>query len=423
MKPQHQEKTKYVRQKNVLCLMDYGKDCHTGFATVSKNILRHVRSHFGQEVRFHICAVNHFGDTYEEEDGTLVFSAKRNDVRADDFGRFAFLKILKDSDDYDGIFIIQDLGVIQPIIPILETVQQEKREAGKRVFKSLWYFPVDCRLFPTLVKNIEFFDQLVTYTEFARNEVLRLKPSVRSKLSVIYHGNNPKDFYPMSPEKRQEARKKHFGSNADKFIITNVNRNQPRKDIPNTIFGFIEAKCDWTYDRKPYLYLHAHPHDPMGWDLRALLMQTDLEEWEDYQLIHKNWETNMATVAEVNEIYNASDLYVTTTLGEGWGLGVTEAMATRLPVIIPNTTSLTEIGGNGSRAYMLDTIIPFCGNNDNIIRQQTDYIEVFEKIIEVAGLCLSGKTKEKLDKAEDFIKQIDWKQICKRWIELFEKIV
>ena len=423
MKPQHQEKTKYVRQKNVLCLMDYGKDCHTGFATVSKNILRHVRSHFGQEVRFHICAVNHFGDTYEEEDGTLVFSAKRNDVRADDFGRFAFLKILKDSDDYDGIFIIQDLGVIQPIIPILETIQQEKREAGKRVFKSLWYFPVDCRLFPTLVKNIEFFDQLVTYTEFARKEVLRLKPSVRSKLSVIYHGNNPKDFYPMSPEKRQESRKKHFGSNADKFIITNVNRNQPRKDIPNTIFGFIEAKSNWTYDRKPFLYLHAHPHDPMGWDLRALLMQTDLEEWEDYQLIHKNWETNMATVAEVNEIYNASDLYLTTTLGEGWGLGVTEAMATRLPVIIPNTTSLTEIGGNGSRAYMLDTIIPFCGNNDNIIREQTDYVEVFEKIIEVAGLCLSGKTKEKLDKAEDFIKQIDWKQICKRWIELFEKIV
>jgi glycosyltransferase involved in cell wall biosynthesis len=131
----------------------------------------------------------------------------------------------------------------------------------------------------------------------------------------------------------------------------------------------------------------------------------------------------MATVAEVNEIYNASDLYVTTTLGEGWGLGITEAMATRLPVIIPNTTSMTEIGGNGSRAYMLDTIIPFCGSNDNIIREQTDYIEVYEKMVEVAGLCLSGKTKEKLDKAEEFVKTIEWKPICKRWSEVFEKLL
>ncbi len=415
------EKIKYVRQKKVLCLFDYGPECNTGFATVSRNIMKHIKAHFGNRVVFDICAVNHFGEAYEE-DGGMVFSAKRSDVRADDFGRFVFLKVLKE-DDYDGIFIIQDLGVIQPIIPILESIQQEKREQGRIVFKSVWYFPVDCKLFPTLTKNIEFFDGLVTYTEFARREVLRLKPSVRGKLSVIYHGSNPKDFYPMSEEKRQEARKKHFGSNADKFIITNVNRNQPRKDLPNTIFGFIEAKANWTYDRSPFLYLHAHPNDPMGWDLRALLMQTDLEEDVDYQLIHKRWETNMATIEEVNEIYNASDLYVTTTLGEGWGLGVTEAMATRLPVIIPNTTSLTEIGGNGSRAFMLDTIIPFCGSNDNIIREQTDYIEVSDRIVEAAGLVLSGKVKDKLDKAQEFTKNIDWKQLAKRWIECFDKIV
>jgi hypothetical protein len=98
-------------------------------------------------------------------------------------------------------------------------------------------------------------------------------------------------------------------------------------------------------------------------------------------------------------------------------------MATRLPVIIPNTTSLTEIGGNGSRAFMLDTIIPFCGSNDNIIREQTDYIEVSDRIVEAAGLVLSGKVKDKLDKAQEFTKNIDWKQLAKRWIECFDKIV
>lgn len=419
-----QEKIKYVRQKKILCLFDYGPDCHTGFATVSRNILTHVKKHFGPEVAFDICAVNHFGDDYEEDGGT-VFSAKRNDVKADDFGRFAFLKILKESDEYDGIFIIQDLGIIQPIIPILETILNEKKQQGRRPFKSMWYFPVDCKLFPTLVKGIEFFDVLVTYTEFARQEVLRIKPSLKGKLKVVYHGNNRKDFYAIEQKDRIELRKKHFGDNWDRFIITNVNRNQPRKDLPTTIFGFIEAKKQWTLPCKPLLYLHAHPHDPMGHDLRALLMQTELEEGEDYQLIPKRWERNMASIDEVNEIYNASDLYVTTSLGEGWGLGITEAMSARLPVIAPNNTSITEILANGQRGYLLNTMIPYCGTNDNIIREQSDYVELSEKIIEAADDLINNtdKTNEMLDRAEKFIQLIDWRIICQRWIDYFDKLL
>jgi glycosyltransferase involved in cell wall biosynthesis len=43
-------------------------------------------------------------------------------------------------------------------------------------------------------------------------------------------------------------------------------------------------------------------------------------------------------------LYNAADLYLTTSLGEGWGLGVTEAMACHTPVAMPAHTSLLEIG-------------------------------------------------------------------------------
>ena len=43
-------------------------------------------------------------------------------------------------------------------------------------------------------------------------------------------------------------------------------------------------------------------------------------------------------------MYNAADLYLTTSLGEGWGLGVTEAMACHTPVAMPRHTSLAEIG-------------------------------------------------------------------------------
>lgn len=415
-----------MERKTILCLMDYGKECRTGFATVSRNIKSEVKKAFGENLNLHICAVNHFGDNYTEEDGTIVLSAKRNDVKSDDFGRFAFLKILHDSNDYDGIFIIQDLGVIIPIIEILRSIKEKKKKEGKKQFKSIWYFPVDCHLFPILTKDIEFFDLLVTYTNYGRGEVLKLRPELKGKIKVLYHGHNSKDFYPLTQGENLKFKKEYFGENADKFIVTNVNRNQPRKDLPNTIFGFIEAMKDWKnqgLEREPFLYLHCHPFDPMGHDLRLLIEQTELVEGKDVGLIPKEFEENLTPLETLNKIYNASDIYISTTLGEGWGLTITEAMGTKLPVIAPNSTSIAEIIGNDERGYLLNTIIPYCNNVDNIIREQTDYIEVGEKIIEVALDLQNGtQTKRRVESAYNWVNSLSWKEISKRWIDYFREI-
>lgn len=416
-----------MAKKTILCLMDYGKECRTGFATVSKNVKRELRKAFGEDLELHILAVNHFGDNYTEEDGTIVLGAKRNDVRSDDFGRFAFLKILHDSDAYDGIFIIQDLGVIVPIIEILQSIKDKKKKEGKKQFKSVWYFPVDCRIFPTLVKSIEFFDLLVTYTYFGRDEVLRLRPDLKGKIKVVYHGHNDKDFYPLPLEDRLKFKKEYFGDNAEKIIIGNINRNQPRKDIINTIFGFIEAKAEWErckLENQLFLYLHCHPLDPMGHDIRAVLNQTELVEGKDYQLISKELEENLASIETLNNIYNAIDIYITTTLGEGWGLTITEAMATKKPIIAPLSTSINEILGGGTRGYLLETIVPYCSNNDNIIREQTDYIEVGEKMVQVAQHLIhdNKELKEKIENAHHWINTLNWKDVCKQWVEYFKKV-
>jgi glycosyltransferase involved in cell wall biosynthesis len=410
--------------KHILCLMDYGKDTRTGFATVSSNIKREIKKAYGEQVSLDILGINHYGEDYVEEDGTRVFSAKINDVKNDDFGRYYFLKMVQEG-DYDGIFIIQDLGVIHPIIPILESIKQKKKEANKKLFKSIWYFPVDCHLFATLTRHLEFFDVVVTYTEFGRDEILKFRPDLKGKIKVVNHGNNPKDFYPLNEEEKKKFRKEYFGKNADKLIITNVNRNQPRKDIPNTIFGFIEAKKDWKQNgltKEPFLYLHCMPKDPLGHDLRAILMQTQLVEYKDFMLLPKQYEENLLGIDMLNGIYNSSDVFITTTLGEGWGLTITEAFATKLPVIAPNTTSIKEISGEGSRAYLLETIVPFCSTVDNIIREQSDCWEIGERIIEVSNDLLNKNQKlnDKVEKAYKYVNTLTWEDVCKRWIEYFK---
>ena len=410
-----------MKKKKILCLFDYV--ARTGFGTVSKNIVRELKKNFGENLQLDILAVNYFGEPYKEDENTYVISARTNDVQDDPYGRYFFLKLLKESNEYDGIFVCQDLGVIVPFIEVLQHIKAEKLEQNRKNFKSIFYFPIDCDIIYELTRGLEFFDLLVTYTEFGRKEILKHKPVLKPKLKVIPHGNNSKDFYPLPKEEVTKFRKEFFGANADKFIITNLNRNQPRKDIPNTIFAFIEAKENWDKNLpEPFLYLHCHPKDPMGWDIRGIMIQTKLKEDVDYKLLPKEFEDTMAEIDIVNKIYNASDVYLTTTLGEGWGLGFSEAASCKIPIIAPYSTSFIEMSGYGSNAFMLENLYPYCHTNDNVIRLQTDIYEIADKLLLVAKLKDTKEINDKIQKSYEWIKKLEWVELCKSWVSYFKEV-
>lgn len=405
----------------LLCLFDY--NCHTGFATVSKNLVSELKKLYGSNLKLDICAINYFGEPYNEDENIFVFSALKSAPKRDDFGRFGFLKILKESDEYDGIIIIQDLAIIVPIIEVLEHIKKLKKESNKKQFKSLYYFPVDSHLNLGLVKKLEFFDILITYTEFGRNEVLKLRPELKGKLKVIPHGNNPKEFYHLEKDEIIKFRGEYFNdSECERFIVSNINRNQARKDLPTTIFGFIEFKKNLPNGSpKPLLYLHCHPNDPMGWNLRFLLNQTDLIEDIDYKLLPKEIENHGADIKMMNLIYNASDVYLTTTLGEGWGLALTEAFGSKLLAIAPYNTSFIEMSDYGKRMLPLTTQLPFANTIDNVIRNQSDYIEVSDKLMYAFENKDSDVIKDKINNAYNWVSKLSWSEIAKKWKEYIDK--
>jgi glycosyltransferase involved in cell wall biosynthesis len=412
------------KQKRILCLFDYA--VATGFGNVSENIKKYLKLHFKEELQLDICAINFFGEPYQEADGTYVLSASKSAEKHDEFGRYGFLKILQDSDLYDGIFIMQDLGVIQPIIELLRHIKASKAKANRKSFKSMFYFPVDCQLSKKLVEGLEFFDCIVAYNQYGKNEVSALRPELKSRIKIVPHGNNSQDFYPMVDTEIAEFRKDYFGDNASKFIISNISRNQYRKDIPTTIFSFIEIKRRWKgekLDKEPFLYLHMNPKDKLGWDLELLLEHTPLKEGIDYMF----WRGEEIDKQTMNKIYNATDLCLTTTLGEGYGLIFNEAAATRTPIVAPNSTSFIEMGAMGKRAYMIDELFSCSSIVDSNLRMQCDYFAVAEMVIYVAG-GLQGKHDElgfrehydeRLQLATEWIKSLEWKDVCESWVTHF----
>ncbi len=92
------------------------------------------------------------------------------------------------------------------------------------------------------------------------------------------------------------------------------------------------------------MYLHM-AHDDAGGNLLVMADHFGLKLQEDFILPHpKMFNVNRGVPVDMlNFIYNASDCLLTTTLGEGWGLSITEAMATKLPIVAPDNTSLTEM--------------------------------------------------------------------------------
>jgi len=410
------------KERRILATFDY--NCKTGFGTVSRNLVDNWKKTFGDSLKLDIVAVNYFGDDYMEGNNIRVISAKKRDVAEDDWGRYVFMRSLKDI-DYDLIYILADLGTVVPIIPYLKDIKAEKKAQNRKQFKSILYFPVDFALTPNLGVGLEFFDSLATYTEFGRIHALRVNPALKGKIKVVPHGNNMENFYPLPEGEAQAFRKEYFGENADKFIVGCVNRNQTRKDLPTTIFGFLEY---WeNHNKNSLLYFQTHPKDPMGWNLRVVLAQTPLREGRDFMFPPKeDYELKGGCeVSKLNKIYNSFDCFVTTATGGGWELTVTEAMSAKKPVIMPKHTSFEHLGGqNGERAYFLETLYPVCSTVDNIIRFQSDLYEISDTLDAVfeASKANTPEYQSKIEKAYKFVESLNWADIAKVFSEEIKRL-
>jgi glycosyltransferase involved in cell wall biosynthesis len=404
----------------ILALFDYNS--FTGFATVSKNLVKNWQRTFGDAMKLDIVAVNYFGEDYSETDNIRVISAKRRDVAEDDFGRYVFMRSIMDI-DYDLIFILQDLGVVVPTIPHIKKLLEDKKNGNRKQFKSILYFPVDFALTPNLAVGLEFFDVLATYTDYGKNHVLRLRPDLKAKVKVVPHGNNMENFYPVPLEEAQSFRKEYFKENSDKFIIGCINRNQSRKDIPTTIFGFLEY---WEeHNKNSFLYLHMNPKDPMGWNLKTILAQTPLKEGVDYGFPPVEDYNKGSDVSKLNLIYNSLDCFLSTATGGGWELTVTEAMSAKKPVVIPKHTSFEHLGGqNAERAYFLETLYPIVAMVDNIIRFQCDLYEISDVLHQVYLDKTSRAIDQtlKIEKAYNFVESHDWKEISKSFSDDIKRL-
>lgn len=397
--------------------------CATGFAQVLGNIAREL--HATGKYDIDVIGINYSGDPYDNEKWVgNVFPAMPGGMMnagayGDVYGRQRLLDLMG-SGRYDVVYMIQDTFVIEPIIDEIKKTQEALIEHGAKTFKTVWYFPVDAQLKAGWVETVEKVDFPVVYTEYGKREVLKHIPELEDRLEVIYHGNNPGNFFPIQDkEDVANFRHQYFNGRADdRFLIVNINRNQPRKDIARSLMILKEL---WDRGRRPLLYLHMQYEDSGG-NIFTMAQQMGLgKEYEFFLPSPKIFNANQGMpIDDVNRIYNAADLVLSTTLGEGWGLSMTEAMATKTPIVAPDNTSFTEMGANNRVALVPSGADPgmwIIKEQDNDrLRPLMDVKAAADRIEEI----MDGKNLPNVNAAYQWVRDLDWSNICKDWIRIVD---
>ena len=168
--------------------------------------------------------------------------------------------------------------------------------------------------------------------------------------------------------------------------------------------------------------------DPSGLNLYRLCERVGLKVGVDVIFPKDYSENKGCDNVELNNIYNAFDCFITTTTAEGWGLTVTEAMATKTLVICPKHTSLTEITNDGDLTLNFMFMQPMVFLNDfEKIRYVCNPSEV-KTLLEVAYNLkndekeLQEAVEQKIERAYDKVNEMKWEKIAKQFKEKIDKL-
>ena len=212
-------------------------------------------------------------------------------------------------------------------------------EVGKNVKKKIIYTLVDTdQLKLEWGYVLAAFDYIVVPTKYSRNIITKHFPDLKNRIHVVQYAIDTELFYPQKKER------------TDGFTIGYVGRNQWRKNIQGVISAFDMFRHK---HKTGYLYLHTKAEDKgqFGCNPLELLKDKGYYLTRDYY-VPTNLNVNKGVKREtMNDIYNKFDVFLSASVGEGYGMPYIEAMLAGVPVIAPDNSTVPELLGNG-RGYI-----------------------------------------------------------------------
>lgn len=293
----------------------------------------------------------------------------------------------------------------------------------RKLFQWCAYCPVDGEpegggLPPSIIPVMADVDIPVAYTEYAKQAILKsvMDQETRSRIKVIYHGVDTSIFKPDT-QKRIELREKL--EIQDKFVFLTVSRNQSRKNIPIIFKAWkIFSNLPETIG-KVILWPHMFFNDSMGWqidDLFEILGLKDHSVMFYRHVAYAQSEQHLIKDSDLADLYRLSDAFILLS-GEGFGLPIFEAMATRLPCILIDHSASSELGAEG-RAEL----VPLSGTMTWTGMHLTErpLVSVDNVVASMLKIFREKQYRESVSqKGYDYATKFTWEKVVDEWHMLF----
>lgn len=200
-------------------------------------------------------------------------------------------------------------------------------------------------------------DRVIGYTEFGRAQFVdafrRLRAAGKAtdvpQVDIIAHGIDPHRFFPFpeliradfASSARAGAKQRIFGDRPDhddSFVVLNASRLDVRKRVDLTVEGFAKFAAGKPPNVRLCLH-HAIMDDESERRLVALIRKCGIAD----RVWLNPLGSRIVDDVELNTLYNACDVGINTSMGEGWGLVSCEHGAAGAAQIVPDHTACAEL--------------------------------------------------------------------------------
>jgi len=216
------------------------------------------------------------------------------------------------------------------------------------------YVPLDGEIVdPEEARGLLGWDLVVVYTEWAAAQVRGAWDALGEEgppLAVVGHGVDCEAFRPapelaasgLATEGRAAAKRRLFSRlplAEESYVVLNASRPTPRKRLDLTLAGFAQFARDKPDTVRVCLHLPIHEPEHLAM-LRGL---AEVHGIGHRLVLNPFGEREIVSDEELDLLYNACDLGLNTSMGEGWGLVSFEHAAAGAPQVVPRHSACAEL--------------------------------------------------------------------------------
>jgi glycosyltransferase involved in cell wall biosynthesis len=307
-------------------------------------------------------------------------------VPTDIYGQSRYVELLGQIEP-DVVVILNDPNII------LNLVGRNKYDPNLvllRMRPILTYVPIDGHNHPpSWAPLLHRISKVVAMSQHGQREL-------GENTELVYHGVDGDRFHPVSKDRpvtlsngkivrsKTEA-KRAFGWDPDDFVVLRVDKNSGRKDYPATWRALVPFM-----HRNKNVKVHFHCQGSNlahGLDMQAMFSRDPDTHLRFALPDPKSFDTFRGWSEEdLVALYNAADVFISTSRGEGFGLALAESLACGTPVIAQNVSAIPEVVGPGG--ILIDPVreITTPSGKDNWLADIPAFTEALQRLYQSKGL-------------------------------------